>query len=496
MNKDYIILNPDYLLRNDTDRIVLYSGKQVQEYSSSEWISYIHPVQAMILSIFSEENILSGKNTFILKKLNLSIDMLERIVRPFVENKTSIYTEFKGHKVLFPKNVLIYASKVTAKSDKLQTCNFMCNTIDLTPDRMHRAPLSLLFMLTNKCATDCKYCYADRHTQYAPLSTNEILKIINEASQLGMTYIDIIGGEVFCRKDWPVIIKRLVDLHLTPNYISTKVPISEHQIKMLSDTGYNNVVQISLDSMCDNTLKSIIGVKKGYINRMVETIKKLNLSGFKIQIDTILTRDSATEANILDLYNFIKTIPNLVYWEIRVPEVSIYSSRHFAKVQATKSQLESIISFIKVKIIPNAVFTIYISDEALCEEYNNAKTDEEYFKGGTCGMLQNRLFILPDGKVSICEQLYWLPQFIIGDLKKNTISEVWTSPKALALFNMKKELFSSESKCYSCKHLELCNSRHRRCFVKVIKAYGKDKWDFPDPRCIYAPKVKSNLIYK
>ena len=93
MNKDYIILNPDYLLRNDTDRIVLYSGKQVQEYSSSEWISYIHPVQAMILSIFSEENILSGKNTFILKKLNLSIDMLERIVRPFVENRTSIYTE-------------------------------------------------------------------------------------------------------------------------------------------------------------------------------------------------------------------------------------------------------------------------------------------------------------------------------------------------------------------------------------------------------------------
>lgn len=88
MNKDYIILNPDYLLRNDTDRIVLYSGKQVQEYSSSEWISYIHPVQAMILSIFSEENILSGKNTFILKKLNLSIDMLERIVRPFVENNT------------------------------------------------------------------------------------------------------------------------------------------------------------------------------------------------------------------------------------------------------------------------------------------------------------------------------------------------------------------------------------------------------------------------
>lgn len=496
MSKDYIILNPDYLLRNDTDRIVLYSGKQVQEYSSPEWISYIHPVQAMILSIFSEENILSGKKSLILKELNLSMDMLERVIKPFIENKTSIYTEFKGHKVLFPKNVLIYASKATNRNGRQQKCDFVCNAIDLTPDRMHRAPLSLLFMLTNKCATSCKYCYADKNTQYTPLSTNEILKIIDEASLLGMTYIDIIGGEVFCRNDWAVILKKMVDLHLAPNYISTKVPISEHQIKMLYDTGYCNVVQVSLDSKYDNILKNIIGVNKGYINRMMETINFLNLYGFKIQIDTILTKDSATEDNILSLYNFIKTIPNLVYWEIRVPEVSIYSPQQFAKVQATKSQLKSIISFIKTKIIPNAIITIYVSDEALCEKYNYTKTDEEYFRGGTCGMLQNRLFVLPDGKVSICEQLYWLPQFLIGDLRKHTISEVWTSPKAIALFKMEKEMFSSESKYHNCKHLEFCNSKHRRCFVKVIKAYGKDRWDFPDPRCIYAPKIKSNLIYK
>lgn len=36
-------------------------------------------------------------------------------------------------------------------------------------------------------------------------------------------------------------------------------------------------------------------------------------------------------------------------------------------------------------------------------------------------MLKQLAFVLPDGKVSACEQLYWHPQFIIGDLKNNLL---------------------------------------------------------------------------
>ena len=55
---------------------------------------------------------------------------------------------------------------------------------------------------------------------------------------------------------------------------------------------------------------------------------------------------------------------------------------------------------------------------------------------------------------------------------------------------------SSQVKAGEAKIFDLCNlENHRRCFVKVIKAYGKDKWDYPDPRCQYAPKVTSDLLY-
>ena len=34
------------------------------------------------------------------------------------------------------------------------------------------------------------------------------------------------------------------------------------------------------------------------------------------------------------------------------------------------------------------------------------------------------------------------------------------------------------------------------CGIKdIIKAYGKDCWDFPDPRCCFAPAMKNKLSY-
>lgn len=52
-----------------------------------------------------------------------------------------------------------------------------------------------------------------------------------------------------------------------PNYISTKVPLTEEKIKLLHDTGYNNVVQISLDSLNDYILQKIIGTSIGYVQK-------------------------------------------------------------------------------------------------------------------------------------------------------------------------------------------------------------------------------------
>lgn len=490
-NETYI-LNPDYSFNVDQDRIVMYSKKTVQDYSSSDWISFVHPVQACILNKFIEPHTISEHCDNLAAEYGITVRQAYDMVLQYIENQKPIFTEFEEHKIFFPKNVLIpigFVKDEELSARRESDIEISLQHLDLTPDRMHSAPQSLLFMLTAKCATKCKYCYADKNTKYKTLSTEKILEIIEEAHALKMTHIDIIGGEVFCCKDWDIILKRLVEYDMCPNFISTKYPLTEEMVKKLHYAKYNNVVQVSLDSLNPIALEETIGVKLDYVDKIKKAISYLEKYKFKIQINTILIKSTAIEAEIERLYNYIKSIKGLIYWEIRAPEKSIYSTESYESVKASREQLENIYKFIRTQLLPKAEFKIICSDEILNEHLKDGKPTDEYFVGGTCGILQNRAFVLPDGKVSICELMYWHPQFIIGDLKKQSIQEVWNSSKAKELFCMHRKMFREQSSCHNCKVLDFCNQKHRRCFVKIIRAYGEENWDYPDPRCQFAPEI-------
>ena len=497
MDEQIYILNPDYHFKNDVDRIVLYSRKQVNYNSSVDWLSFVHPAQAMLLGTFTTNEPLEKHCADLAKHFKTTAEKIRQMIGSYLGNKEPVYTEVGDTKVSFPRNVLI---PINSLGDKIPQYDFtledfQCERVDLTPDRTHRAPHSLLFMVTNKCVTNCAYCYADRHTSYTPMTTEQILHLIDEAHRLKMSYIDVIGGELFCLRDWDIILKRLVDYDLTPSYISTKVPVTEEIVTRLENTGYRGVVQLSLDSLDELTLKKIIRCGDGYIERIKQGAELLQAHGFKIEIDTILTKYNCDHGQLDDLYHYIKGFHDLEYWEVRVPEMSLYNGQSFSAVKASRQQLEEITRYVREEIIPQAKFTIYVSDEALTESFRQGEDDVPYFKGGSCSILQNRMFVLPDGKATLCEQLYWHPDFIIGDLTQQTFEEVWNSEKAKRIFSGEYFTQKGEKQCGQCKIHDFCKQSHRKCVVKVMKAYGMDNWDFPDPRCQYAPDFATDLRY-
>ena len=497
MNNREVILNPDYHFKDDIDRVVMYSRKDVDANSCADWVSYVHPVQAYILSLFSNGGYIEDVSRKLSTLFNTTEENICRLIFQFVENDAPIYTVFKGQKVLFPSNVLCYKDKIHPLK---QVCNNWVytnyNKIDLTPDRMHRAPQSMLFMLTHECVTSCKYCYADRSTKYIPLDTKKILEIIDEAKALEMTYIDVIGGELFCKKDWDVILHKLVIEDLSPSYISTKVPLNLTLVKKIKATEYKNVIQLSVDTLDNDAAKKILGVGDEYVEKIEHSLPIVNMLDNPIQIDTILTKYNSSIQNIIQLFEFIKKIDKLLYWEIRVPELSLYNRNNFLSVKASCKQIQEIKRFVKEKIEPKSPFKIYFSDEPIVERFRSFAPSDECFTGGMCGILNNRMFVLPDGKVSVCEQMYWHKHSIIGDLNSQSITEVWSSLSAWNFFNQEKSLISSQSKCFDCAHFTECRLKHRKCIVKTVKAYGLEHWDFPDPRCVFAPEINSDLLYE
>lgn len=474
----------------------MFAKRELSFDSSRDWIGYIHPHQAMILSVFTTLRPVDETIQALSHHLKVTTAKMYDLIKDFMGNRTPIYTTWQGAKVGFPKNVLINPRGMdNPPVYDFASEDLKCSSVNLTPDRNHRAPHSALWMLTNKCVTKCKYCYADRNTSYTPLSTQRILEIIDEFASLKMGYVDIIGGEIFLRKDWDLILKKLVDNRMSPTYISTKLPVTESIIDRLNKTGFKKTVQISLDSLNDSTLRKIIGTTTGYVDSIKKGISLLEKYNYPIQIDTILTSENTSIEEIDALYHYVKGIRNLTYWEIRVPEYSLYTPDTFSEIKATRSRLLSIQDYVKNSIRPDAEIKIIFSSEAFDAKFRHEGPGRDCFNGGSCGILQNRLFILPDGKVSICEQMYWHKDFIIGDLKTSSLEEIWNSERALKLFNASKSLFREDSPCRKCPHFEECNAKKRRCVVKVIKAYGAENWDFPDPRCKFAPKFNNDLIY-
>lgn len=65
-----------------------------------------------------------------------------------------------------------------------------------------RVPLTVIFNVTDRCNLQCDYCYADYYKRENEiLSLKEILRVIDELSDMGCRRISLSGGEPLLRKD-------------------------------------------------------------------------------------------------------------------------------------------------------------------------------------------------------------------------------------------------------------------------------------------------------
>ena len=137
-------------------------------------------------------------------------------------------------------------------------------------------------------------------------------------------------------------------------------------------------------------------------------------------------------------------------------------------------------------------FPIYNDNQLfISEELYNYKSFKER---SLCTANVDGFVVLPDGKVTICEELYWNPDFLIGDLNHMSISDVWNSPKALSLWNIHQDSVPSDSACRECQDFRECRLKKGVCWKFVLAAYGRENPFYPDPRCPKAPCIKYHFV--
>lgn len=160
-------------------------------------------------------------------------------------------------------------------------------------DNLGREISYLRVSITDRCNYRCIYCKPEEQFEFIPheevLRYEEIVEIIKEAVNLGVTKVRITGGEPLVRKGVVDFIKKLreikklEDISLTTNGFF----LSEYAEK-LKDAGLNRV-NISLDSLQEEKFKRI--TRGGSLEKALKGINSALKAGLlPIKINTVLIR--------------------------------------------------------------------------------------------------------------------------------------------------------------------------------------------------------------
>lgn len=160
-------------------------------------------------------------------------------------------------------------------------------------DNFGREISYLRVSITDRCNYRCIYCKPEERFEFIPheeiLRYEEIVEIIEEAVNLGVTKVRITGGEPLARKGVVDFIKKLreikklEDISLTTNGFF----LSEYAGK-LKDAGLNRV-NISLDSLQELKYKRI--TRGGSLEKVLKGIESaLKARLLPIKINTVLIR--------------------------------------------------------------------------------------------------------------------------------------------------------------------------------------------------------------
>jgi len=491
MNNDKTyILNPAYYLRNDVKRCIIgtYEEPGVDIEFSDPWLSLIHPANAQLLSFFNGKSCLSDCLTNISEYFGLTIDETIRVVSRYIGNKKSFSIKTEENTMFLPKNVLI--EKNHMNRNELYTPDmFICKEVDFNNQRLYK-PISATLELLFDCYTDCTYCYADRSRRSTGyhMSVQQIVNIIKDAKASGIVELDINGGEVLLHKNYKEILREFSINGYFP-LISTKIPVKEETLKYLKTIEMLKF-QISLDSINPHTLSATLGTGPNYIEEIRKTMKLLDEMGFEWQVHTIITKyNQSISAEIEPLINELIQYKNIKKIRISPAGPSIYKSpAHYNKIKISEKFYKEL--EIYIDSVAACISNISISmSEADCKyHYTDQVREAEFHKRSICTGNARSFIILPDGKVTICEELYWHPELIIGDLTKQSILEMWNSDKSVNLFNISRKQISEGSPCKACEIFSKCRHIKGVCWKIILMAYGNENWDFPDPRCPLAPE--------
>jgi cyclic pyranopterin phosphate synthase len=170
-------------------------------------------------------------------------------------------------------------------------------------DGMGRTIVNLRISVTDRCNFRCTYCMPADNVEFMDrdklLSFEELTRVANIVSKMGINRLRLTGGEPLMRKDLPVLIKMLSEVEgIDDVAMTTNAFFLKEHAKSLKEAGLQRL-NVSLDALDPEKFKHVN--RRDCLQQVLDGLKEASEVGFKsIKVNAVAMRNFS-EPEIMSL---------------------------------------------------------------------------------------------------------------------------------------------------------------------------------------------------
>jgi PqqA peptide cyclase len=306
-------------------------------------------------------------------------------------------------------------------------------------DLIHR-PYGFLAELTYRCPLHCPYC-SNPHKRKGDveLTSEEWIKTIKEAAELGVLQIGFSGGEPLLRKDLELLIRSAREVGLYTNLITSGLGLSETRANRLSEAGLDNV-QISFQATASPLADTIAGVASSHANKL-QAVENAKQAGLPLSLNVVLHR-----FNIDNVSGIIEFAENLGATRLELANTQYYgwAYRNRSILMPTRAQVDA------------AAKTVSKTVERLTGKMKILYVLPDYFgsrpKPCMNGWGRKYVTVNPGGFALPCPTAWEIPNLRFDTVRENSIQWIWRESES---FNRFRGTEWMPEPCRSCPQKEI-----------------------------------------
>lgn len=334
---------------------------------------------------------------------------------------------------------------------------------------MMEPPMALLAELTHRCPLQCPYCSNPLALERPAneMTTQEWLRAISEAAEIGCLQVHFSGGEPTLRRDLEELVAGATQVGLYTNLITSGVALDAKRLAALAAAGLEHVQLSFQDSRAE--LGEKIGGYEGAHAKKQETARLVRAAGLPLTANFVVHRQNAGH-----LEDMIDMAVAMGAHRIEIAHAQYYgwALKNRAALMPSRDQLASMTQ--TVTAARGRLKGVVVIDYVVPDYYAHRP------KSCMGGWGRRFLNISPSGKVLPCHAAESITGMTFDSVRQRGLGDIWRNSQAFSRFRGTDWM---PEPCRSCDSKEI-DWGGCRCQAFAITGDAANT----DPACHFSPE--------